>query len=142
MVRLFLLLALLVVFGCGSPEKTVAPLKANTVNTFQGLTLEQVQTPDGPKLAWVSRDAAHRVTVKYICDYPNGYAGPPAPGHCYEDGTGCTGPSLDYTNPYTVRAIGDPDSPDKGDPDTSQKARSIGDPTADDAADPDGSVVR
>ena len=29
------------------------------------------------------------ITVVYICDYPAGSFGPPAPGHCYTDGSGC-----------------------------------------------------
>ncbi len=29
------------------------------------------------------------ITVVYVCDYPLGYYGPPAPGHCYTDGSGC-----------------------------------------------------
>jgi hypothetical protein len=29
------------------------------------------------------------ITVVYVCDYPIGYYGPPSPGHCYTDGSGC-----------------------------------------------------
>jgi len=90
--------------------------------------------------------------VLYVCDWIRGRMyGPPGPGHCWDDGMGCTpnwGP-----DPYTATQgpiAGDPDEPGdhstKGDPDgTGVKAlgdpnRAIqfgpppskGDPTADD----------
>jgi hypothetical protein len=33
-----------------------------------------------------------KISVIYVCDYPAGTYGPPAPGHCYSDGSGCVDP--------------------------------------------------
>ncbi len=119
------LAALLV--GCNTDKgKSAAPLApVATVVSMPGATLETIQTEAGPVKAWVTtrKDGIHLQRILYYCDFPMGYYGPPAPGHCYEDGSGCTGPPIG----------GDPGL-------TAAPAPLPGDPTADDA-DNDGVVI-
>lgn len=78
--------------------------------------------------------------VLYVCDWIRGRMyGPPGPGHCWDDGMGCT-PNWS-PDPYTAKRLGDPDADEilKGDPDaTGERAIQFGppptkgDPTADD----------
>jgi len=147
--RTLAFLAILGLAGCSKAPVT-APEPRSEAIMGTPKTLATVTLPDGSKaLAWVVRDPAHPASYKilYYCDYPLGYAGPPAPGHCYTDGTGCTGPAINtggYVSaplngdpdgtPIHVKAL-DPDTGDnvkEGDPDDTSNSRSAGDPTADD----------
>lgn len=45
-------------------------------------------------------DLATKLKVIYWCDFPNDMPGPPAPGHCRENGEDCTPlPEPEPTNP-------------------------------------------
>jgi hypothetical protein len=119
------------VAGCGGKkDNTLAPTRTSAI-TVPGATLETVQTANGPVRAWVtsSRNGTHLQRVLYICDYPMGYYGPPSPGHCYEDGSGCTGPAIgdDPLGGYTA-----PPAPTAVDPTGDDSKPLSGDPTADD----------
>lgn len=131
------LAALLV--GCSTDKgKSLAPeMGVSTATSIPGAHLETVEIDGVQVRAWVSdgRGGAHLQRILYICDFPIGYYGPPSPGHCYEDGSGCTGPPIGGDpDPGTVAAP----APLPGDP-TADDATA--DPTDVDNADNDGVVI-
>lgn len=99
--RLTIALVLLLVaalVGCGGEKK-------NTLAPVASIVSQEAPT----SVTWTWLDATHlekistyrrtvngqtvtigTIKVVYICDYPVGTYGPPAPGHCYTNGTGCT----------------------------------------------------
>lgn len=81
-----LLLVGLVAFlvGCDTNKgKSVAP-------TFETRSTVQL-VPKGYVLTAEDKiQMAMRLKVIYWCDYPDDMPGPPAPGHCRENGTDCT----------------------------------------------------
>lgn len=86
----------LVAVGCDTNSRAPsAPVLApsNEFAPARTLVSSDVTTNESGQrvLTETWRDGVNLVKVIYICDYPMGYYGPPAPGHCYEDGTGCTG---------------------------------------------------
>jgi len=98
MKRIYLLLVVsvlsLVVLGCGTKaQNPVAP--TSTVQAIHALPVGQSWV-DKNGTTWTRLDSLHmqsvtigKITVIYVCDYPLGSSGPPAPGHCYTDGSGC-----------------------------------------------------
>lgn len=91
------LFALLVVaLGCGTKKGNVVAPKTSTVQSVRALAIGQSWT-DKNGTTWTRLDALHmqsvsigKITVIYVCDYPDSVAGPPAPGHCNQSGTNCT----------------------------------------------------
>jgi len=157
--------------GCDTDKKTLAPVAQGGAVAYSAADGDGIVV----KVEWTKAVDAEgdSVLVKietrkygpnlmrilYIADFPMGYYGPPAPGHCYEDGSACTGPPIsdcrilqcapqlgvigtpiaaNYLDGYEAqRWQGDPDA-------TGDQARKLGDPDADEAkvGDPDGSGVK
>lgn len=140
-----LLLILLAISTLGCAEQVLVP-QDNAIAQTEYKPVKAWVEIDGERvLAWVNYDPIRKAyRILYICDYPLGMLGPPSPGHCYTNGTGCTGPEIGPTGTYA--APGDPEiGNEAGDPDVGNE---MGDPTADDIlflvnpADADGLVIR
>ncbi len=101
---LSLALALVVavaVWGCSREHNALAPTPAvatavNANGVESNVTWTWLDATHLQKTYTLTRTGFHGqrvdigpITVIYICDYPLGYYGPPAPGHCYTDGSGC-----------------------------------------------------
>jgi len=98
---LVILVAALTAMGCSDQKNAVAPsLSAarSTSSGESGVTWKWVDATHIEKTYYVTREVhGQHVTIGplkviYVCDYPLGMYGPPAPGHCYTDGSGCVGP--------------------------------------------------
>jgi len=94
------MIALAVVgLGCDTgKDKTLAPMvneeNATAYAGWQVVSTEWTEV-NGVKVKIETRkQGVNLIRVLYICDFPMGYYGPPSPGHCYEDGSGCTGPPI------------------------------------------------
>jgi len=133
------LAALLV--GCNTDKgKSLAPeTGVSTATSIPGAHLEMVDRDGVQVLAWVenARGRTQLARILYYCDFPMGYYGPPSPGHCYEDGSGCTGPPISPDPGQTAAP-----APLPGDPTADDSKPQSGDPTADDASDNDGVVIK
>ena len=100
-----ILVAAIAMIGCsGDKQNTLAPSTSSA----------QAKAGDELGVSWRWVDAAHTqiektyyvvgrdvhgqtvsigpLKVVYWCDYPLGTYGPPSPGHCYTDGSGCVDP--------------------------------------------------
>jgi hypothetical protein len=95
-----LLVAAVTVFGCSGQKNTVAPAPMSSAkaaaNGELGVSWKWIDKTHIEKTYYLDGRDIHGqhvtigpITVIYVCDYPLGYYGPPAPGHCYTDGTGC-----------------------------------------------------
>jgi len=96
-----LMVAAVAVFGCSDQKNAVAPAPAMSsakaaASGELGVSWKWIDKTHIEKTYYLSGRDVHGsrviigpITVIYVCDYPLGYYGPPAPGHCYTDGTGC-----------------------------------------------------
>ena len=93
-----LLLAGFSLLGCDTkPAQSVTPsyTQANGATWESNVTWKWIDGTHIEKTYTLSRMIhGQKVDIGpikfiYVCDYPMNAAGPPAPGHCYTNGTGC-----------------------------------------------------
>jgi hypothetical protein len=100
---LIVLVAAVTALGCSDQKNAMAPTSATsaiaTSSAEQGVSWRWIDATHIEKTYYLAGRDIHgtHVTigplkVVYVCDYPVGYYGPPAPGHCYSDGSGCVDP--------------------------------------------------
>jgi len=109
------ILSVVLLFGLtlGCSPKNQGTLSPEQVQSARAHPIGLTWTDEaGNKWTWL--DAVHlqrvdigKITVVYICDWPMGAYGPPSPGHCWEDGTGCVDPLPEPSG--SIKAAGDND---------------------------------
>lgn len=96
---LIILVAAVTSMGCSDQKNAVAPATLSSAQATSsgesGVSWRWIDATHIEKTYYVSRDVHGQhvtigpIKVIYVCDYPLGMYGPPSPGHCYTDGSGC-----------------------------------------------------